>query len=147
MLRRNIILGGANLLALAGSADIAAAAGLPTAEGLPGERVSTDDYVEIFQLYNRYCHAFDTGAGEAWADTYTEDGEFTGGRGPGLAKDDRTPIKGRAALVKVGSTGGTRHFVTNLVVTKTADGAKGSCYLLMYTARTTPDSYVEDRDL
>lgn len=146
MLRRDVILAGANLMALAGSTGIAAAApasDLSDAMGVAGERVSTDDYIEILQLYNRYCHALDMGSGEAFASTFTEDGEFTGGRPAGHANGDRTPRKGREALTQMGSRGGTRHFTANLVVTRTPEGAKGSCYLLLYSARTTPDSWVE----
>lgn len=146
MLRRDIILAGANLVALAGSASVAEAApsgDLSDAMGIAGERVSPDDFIEIFQLYNRYCHALDMGSGEAFASTFTEDGEFTGGRPAGHANDDRTPRKGHQALAQMGSRGGTRHFTANLVVTKTPEGAKGSCYLLLYNARTIPASWVE----
>jgi hypothetical protein len=142
MLRRDIILAG---MALAGSAGAAAAqtSDLSDANGIAGARVSTDDYIEILQLYNRYCHALDMGSGEAFASTFTDDGEFTGGRPKGHAGDDRTPRKGKAALTQMGARGGTRHFTANLVVTKTPDGAKGSCYLLLYSARDTPDSWTE----
>jgi hypothetical protein len=145
MLRRNIILAGANLMALAGAVDAAGAApsDLADAMGIPGQKVSVEDYIEILQLYNRYCHALDMGSGEAFASTFTDDGEFTGGRPAGHPNDDRTPRKGKEALTQMGSRGGTRHFTANLVVTKTPEGAKGSCYLLLYSARTIPDSWTE----
>jgi 3-phenylpropionate/cinnamic acid dioxygenase small subunit len=148
MERRDVLTGGAVLAALLGSAATANSAlaqpgDLDDAKGIWGEKVSTDDYVEILQLYNRYCHALDMGTGDAFAACFTPDGEFTGGRGPGKATDDRTPRKGTVALTQMGNTSGTRHFTANLVVTKTPEGAKGSCYLLLYSARTTPDSWVE----
>ena len=145
MLRRDLILAGANLVALAGTAEMASAAtsDLSTAKGIPGDMVSTDDFVQIQQLYARYCHALDNGSGEAFASTFTEDGEFTGGRPPGKATDDRSPTKGRQALIQMASRGGSRHFTANLVVTKTPEGAKGSCYLMLYSAQTIPDSYRE----
>ncbi|HEY4276167.1 MAG TPA: nuclear transport factor 2 family protein [Rhizomicrobium sp.] len=148
MERRELLTSGAAFAALLGAvattnSALAQTDDLATAKGLWGEKVSTDDYVEILQLYNRYCHALDMGTGEAFAACFTPDGEFTGGRGPGKANDDRTPRKGTAALTKMGSTSGTRHFTANLLVTKTPEGAKGSCYLLLYSARTVPDSWVE----
>jgi hypothetical protein len=145
MLRRDIVLAGANLMALAGTAEMASAApgDLADAMGIPGDQVSTDDFVQIQQLYSRYCHALDMGSGDAFASTFTEDGEFTGGRAAGHANDDRTPLKGRQALAQMGSGGGSRHFTANLVVTKTADGAKGSCYLMLYSTRTIPASWME----
>ena len=148
MERRDILKGGAVLAAFVGAsatANSALAQGndLATAQGGWGTKVSTDDYIEILQLYNRYCHALDMGTGDAFAACFTPDGEFTGGRPPGKASDDRTPRKGTAALTQMGSTSGTRHFTANLVVTKTPEGAKGSCYLLLYSARTVPDSYTE----
>jgi 3-phenylpropionate/cinnamic acid dioxygenase small subunit len=106
-------------------------------------KFAADDFLEIQALYNNYAHYFDAGQGEKWAALWTEDGEFTHGYGPGQASANRTPAKGMAALVRTGSTSGTRHFVTNLVITPTADGAKGSCYLLLYSARTNPPSFVE----
>lgn len=104
---------------------------------------TADDYIEIQQLYANYAHALDKGEGERFAATFIEDGEFTGGRGAGKANDDRTPRKGTAALVKMGSNGGTRHFTANLVITPTAEGAKGSCYLLLFNVRTIPGTITE----
>lgn len=146
MERRDILTGGAALAALLGAAAGPARAqpdDLANAKGVWGTAVSADDYVEIQQLYHRYCHALDMGTGEAFAACFTPDGEFTGGRGPGKAADDRTPRKGTAALTQMGNTSGTRHFTANLVVTRTPEGAKGSCYLLLYSARSTPDAWVE----
>src|SRR5258708_5779867 len=112
MLRRDIVLAGASLMTLAGTARIASAApsDLSDALGIPGDQVSTDDFVQIQQLYSRYCHSLDMGSGEAFASTFTEDGEFTGGRPAGKANDVRTPTKGRLALTQMGSRGGSRHF-------------------------------------
>jgi 3-phenylpropionate/cinnamic acid dioxygenase small subunit len=106
-------------------------------------RLTADDYIEIQQLYANYAQALDKGEGERFAATFVEDGEFTGGRGPGKANDDRTPRKGSAALTKMGNVSGTRHFTANLVITPTAEGAKGSCYLLLFNVRNTPGTIVE----
>jgi 3-phenylpropionate/cinnamic acid dioxygenase small subunit len=117
--------------------------GAITADAAAHRRLSADDYIEIQQLYANYAQALDKGEGERFAATFVEDGEFTGGRGAGKANDDRTPRKGTAALTKMGSVGGTRHFTANLVITPTADGAKGSCYLLLFNVRNIPGTIVE----
>jgi hypothetical protein len=140
--RRKLITAGAAFAMVAASANQAVAAdtaAYPTATGAWGPKVSTDDYVEIQQLYAHYCHALDTGNPEAVANCWTQDGEFTHGFPPGQANADRKPASG----YKMGGAGGSRHMNTNLVITKTPEGAKGSVYLLMYTATTTPDSFTE----
>jgi hypothetical protein len=101
------------------------------------------DYVEIQQLYATYCHALDKGDADLFSSVWTDDGEFTGGRGPGRATDERKPRKGKPALHQMGSNGGTRHFNATLVVTPTPEGAKGAVYLMLYSARTNPPSFVE----
>ena len=101
------------------------------------------DYIEIQQLYANYAHALDKGQGERFAATFTLDGEFTRGRAAGRANEARTPLKGSEALVKMGSTGGGRHFTANLVVTPTPEGATGSCYLLLFNARNVPATITE----
>jgi 3-phenylpropionate/cinnamic acid dioxygenase small subunit len=106
-------------------------------------KFTADDYIEIQQLYANYCHALDKGEGDKFAATFVQDGEFTGGRGPGRASEARTPRKGAEALTAMGSRSGTRHFTVNLQITPTPTGAKGSAYLLLYNARTVPPSFVE----
>src|SRR5262245_42328556 len=80
-------------------------------------KLTADDYIEIQQLYANYAHALDKGEGARFAATFVMDGEFTSGRGPGKAKDDRTPLKGTEGLARMGSNGGSRHFTANLVIT------------------------------
>jgi hypothetical protein len=50
--------------------------------------LSTQDYIDIQQLYARYYTAIDSGKGEAWADTFVPDGVFN-------------ELKGRDALVNL----------------------------------------------
>jgi len=107
------------------------------------QNFTADDYIQIQQLYATYAQALDKGEGEQFSSTFVEDGEFTGGRGAGRGAEVRSPTKGREALTKMGSNGGTRHFTANLLITPTADGAKGSCYLLLFNVRTTPAAIVE----
>jgi hypothetical protein len=104
--------------------------------------VSINDYVEIQQLYAHYCHALDMGNPEAVAQCWTMDGEMTRGYAPGQGGADRTPTSG----YKMGNTmggSGSRHMYSNLVITRTPEGAKGSVYLMLYTVATTPPSFVE----
>jgi len=106
-------------------------------------KLTADDYIEIQQLYANYAHALDKGEGERFAGTFVLDGEFTGGRGPGRGGEARNPIKGKDALLQMGSRGGSRHFNANLVITPTPEGAKGSVYLLLFNARNIPATIVE----
>jgi hypothetical protein len=102
-------------------------------------KFKADDYIEIQQLYANYVYALDQGQGERFAATFVDDGEFTGGRPAGRGGDVRTPIKGKEALFNLGSRGsGGRHFLANLVITPTPEGAKASCYLLQFNARNIP---------
>jgi len=101
-------------------------------------KLTADDYIAIQQLYANYSHALDKGEAERFAATFVEDGEFTGGRPAGRASETRTPLKGKEGLANMGSRGGGRHFTANLVITPTPEGAKGSCYLLLFNARNVP---------
>jgi ketosteroid isomerase-like protein len=88
--------------------------------------LSTQDYVDIQQLYARYALAIDTGDAEGWANTFTPDGVFN------------NSSRGRDALVtfvhdwrekRRGAS--LRHWNSNLVVTPSAEGANGSIYMLL----------------
>jgi 3-phenylpropionate/cinnamic acid dioxygenase small subunit len=120
---------------------LVAALGQP-AWGAP-PKLTAEEYIEIQQLYANYADALDKGDGERFAATFAEGGEFTGGRGPGRGGEARTPLSGREAFVRMGSRSGTRHFTANLIVTPVEGGVRGSCYLLLYDARTVPPSFVE----
>ena len=96
------------------------------------QKVTAQDYTEIDQLYARYNFAIDSGDAEGWADTFTSDGIFGGN------------TEGRAALVEFaknfhkGQNGAARHWNTNLVVTPTAKGADGACYLMLWNTSDRP---------
>ena len=85
----------------------------------------------------------DLGDGERFAGTFVEEGEFTGGRPGGRPDEIRIPLKGKERLTKMGSRGGTRHFTSNLVIMPTLEGAKASCYLLLFNARNIPATIIE----
>ena len=92
--------------------------------------LSTQDYVEIQQLYARYAQSIDAGDAEGWANTFTADGVFNNSsRGHDslvtFVHDWRDKRRG-ASL---------RHWNSNLVVTPSADGARGSIYMLLAASR------------
>lgn len=83
------------------------------------------DYIEIQQLVARYPYALDTHAdnGYMYADLFAPDGTFGTTRGrealAALARNNQPEKSGPAA---------TRHFVTNVVITPTPEGAVGREY-------------------
>lgn len=96
-----------------------------------GKTLTTQDFVEIQQLYARYNWTLDTGDVEGYANTFTPDGVFNNN-------------VGREAIVKF-ATGfhagmGTRvkHWNTNLMITPTPEGASGAVYLMLLNVNTTP---------
>ena len=115
-------------------AGLLVAAGLVTAQTGDGEAapLSPLDYIEIRQLVANYAYALDTGAddGYAYADLFTADGVFTGmnqgANGRSYAGRDTL-----AGLARGGRRGPlyVSHFITNVVIEPTADGARGTQYL------------------
>jgi hypothetical protein len=89
--------------------------------------LTAGDYVEIQQLVARYAYAFDTHAenGYAYADLFAPDGVFGG------------QTRGREALAELarntqkerGGSSYTRHYLTNVIIHPTPEGARGSQYL------------------
>jgi hypothetical protein len=92
-----------------------------------GGTLTAADYIEIQQLVARYSYAVDTHAdnGYAYADLFTPDGVFgkTQGR-EALAELARATQKERAGPAF------TRHFLTNVIIYPTPQGARGSQYLM-----------------
>ena len=119
------------LWVLAGVAVLCLSAARPS-RGSTGT-LSTDDLVEIQQLYARYSWTIDAGDGEGWAATFTADGVFN------------TNV-GHDALVKFATTFhsglGThvRHWNTNMMIAPTSDGARGQVYLVLMDFGTKPTS-------
>jgi SnoaL-like domain len=100
-------------------------------------KLTTQDYIDIQQLYARYNMAIDTGNGEGWAGTFTPDGVFN------------NTNKGHDALVQFikdwrekRDGANRRHWNSNLAIAQTADGASGSVYLILLNVGVRPATIV-----
>lgn len=96
--------------------------------------LSADDLAEIHNLYAHYNLMLDAGDSEGWADTFTDDGTFGNSQG-------------RAALIQFADgfharTPNSRHWNTNIEITATAEGASGTCYLILWDVGTRPRSII-----
>lgn len=105
--------------------------------------LSTQDYIDIQQLYARYAQTIDAGDAEGWANTFTPDGVFN------------NSSRGHEALVQFihdwrdkRDGAHRRHWNSNLVISPTPAGAGGSVYLLLLDTGTRPPtpaaSYIYD---
>jgi hypothetical protein len=92
--------------------------------------LSTQDYIDIEQLYSTYNHAIDSGDGEAWAATFTPDGTFNK-----FAGHDQ--LVGFIQQWKEKMNGGNRrHWNTNLRILPSKDGASAAVYLMLVDVTT-----------
>jgi SnoaL-like domain len=98
--------------------------------------LSTQDYIDIEQLYSTYNHAIDSGDGEAWAATFTPDGTFNKFTG-------HDQLVGFIQQWKEKMNGGNRrHWNTNLRILPSKDGASASVFLMLVDVGTKPPSIV-----
>jgi actinorhodin biosynthesis protein ActVIA len=94
------------------------------------EGLSTQDYIDIEQLYATYNHAIDSGDGEAWAATFTPDGTFNKFTG-------HDQLVGFIQRWKAEMNGGNRrHWNTNLRIVPSKDGASASVFLMLVDVST-----------
>ncbi len=93
--------------------------------------MTTQDYIDISQLYARYNAAIDDGDADAWVDTFTSDGVFN-------------KLSGRGQLLKFATEDYTgrhwRHWSSNLIITPTPEGAAGTAHVLLIDVRMDPPS-------
>ena len=110
-----------------GLAGVAVPAGL-YAQQTSGPTLTVQDYVEIQQLYHRYHWVVDARDGEAWANLFTPDGEFHAGTTKTVGREDLTTLP----LESLGTATPTTalHFVTNVRIEPSPEGARGGAYLL-----------------
>ncbi len=99
----------------------------------PAGKLTTDDLVEIQQLYTKYNWALDSGDSEGYAATFTADGVFNNNVGhDAIVKFADTFHTGLGSHVK--------HWNTNLMILPTATGATGQVYLVLVDFATKPAS-------
>ena len=99
------------------------------------QSLTPDDYAEIHELYARYNQTIDSGDAEGWADTFTPDGVFANAT-------DRAGLVEFAANFHKGQGGAARHWNSNILITPTAEGADGSCYLLLWNTGVRPPTII-----
>jgi uncharacterized protein (TIGR02246 family) len=94
--------------------------------------VSALDYYEIQQVSERFCHAFDSAErnGNAFADLFTADGVFVTAAGKRIEGHEQLAAFAREDPDKRKGPTNVGHYVTNLVVDATPDGARARGYLL-----------------
>jgi hypothetical protein len=121
------------LVGIAFVALVAAVIAVPIVTAQKDGSVSTKQYVDLQQLYARYNMAIDAGDAEAWAATFTPDGNFN------------DTSKGHDALVQFikdwrekRDGANRRHLNSNLSFTAATGGAHGSAYLLLLNTGTRP---------
>jgi 3-phenylpropionate/cinnamic acid dioxygenase small subunit len=121
--------GTARVLALASALTLTAAAAARAQSHL-----SADDLAEIHSLYAHYNLMLDAGDSEGWADTFIEDGRFGNNEG-------RDALVGFAEGFHAQNPN-TRHWNTNIRITPTAQGAAGTCYLMLWNVGARPQTIV-----
>jgi hypothetical protein len=94
-------------------------------------KLTTDDLVEIQQLYARYNWTLDSGDSQGYAATFVADGVFNNNVGhDAIVKFADTFHAGLGSHVK--------HWNTNLLITPSASGANGQVYLVLVDYATNP---------
>lgn len=90
--------------------------------------LSTDDTIELLQLYSRYNTAIDTGDSAAFGACFVPDGVFDNGMN---VIEGQTAI-GEFATQTHSALPGMRHNATNIVVEGDGKTASGSAFLIGY---------------
>ena len=90
-------------------------------------KLSTEDRLEILDLYARYSWAFDERQAAEWASLFVEDGSFVIVGGPRV--DGRAGLEAFADKM-ANRYPGIRHLVTAITVDADGDGARGRAYVV-----------------
>lgn len=99
--------------------------------------LTTQDYIDIEQLYATYNHAIDSGDDEGWAATFTPDGTFNRRY---TGKDGLLSFMKEWREKRNGAN--RRHWNSNLRITPSAEGANGTVFLMLIDVGTQPPSIV-----
>jgi hypothetical protein len=94
-------------------------------------KLTSDDLVEIQQLYAKYNWALDSGDSQGYAATFTPDGSFNNNVG-------HDAIVKFADTFHAGVGSHLKHWNTNLMITPSATGATGQVYLVLVDYATKP---------
>ena len=87
--------------------------------------INIDDRMAILDLCARYNYAFDTGAAEEWAKTFTADGSFDGPAGKASGADELAEF-----CVEAGKQfAGAMHFTDNHLFDVGEDCVHHRCFL------------------
>ena len=94
--------------------------------------ISSEDRLEIQELYARYCHSADLCDGEEWADCFIEDGVFA----PSLGPEAGQTYRGRKELAAFISAPHripleNRHWNTALTLDRAGDDISAVCYAFL----------------
>ena len=109
-----------------------AALGVVQARQTPGRGPATltgVDYAEIQRIYARYAQGYDLCAeqGMAWARVFTPDGVFVAG---GRVIEGRQKLAEFAKCPDGVARRPTQHWMSNPLITPSAEGATGSAYVM-----------------
>ena len=90
-------------------------------------KLSTEDRLEILDLYSRYSWAFDERRAGEWASLFAEDGSFVIVGGPRV--DGRAGLEAFADKMS-NRYPGIRHLASSIMVEAEGDGARGRAYVV-----------------
>ena len=94
--------------------------------------IGTRDRVEIEALVARYNKAIDTGDADAWAATFTPDGEFHGIVGDFVGTDELAKfVRAYASEEQFAEFASAQHWVTNIVLEGDGDEAEMFAHVMM----------------
>ena len=93
-----------------------------------GLALPADDKVAIYELLARYNRAFDAGAAEEWASTFTEEGAF---HSLVEVHVGRTQLIDFARAFTLSDKFGAKHWVNNVIIEGDGDEATLSSYALV----------------
>lgn len=105
-----------------------------TASAQTGPNLSPSDYIEINHLYAKYAHYVDGSDPRLLSEVFTDDGEFIVGEQARRGSQQlKAMVSGPAKERPL-----AKHFTTNIIVTPSPDGARGTAYLLFANLQATP---------